>query len=60
MDARAREWNARTGTTVTVWRSPDGREVYPEQGANTTMGVLLAVCAAFWLWFWQRRGERTL
>jgi hypothetical protein len=55
MDARAQAWADRAGENVTVWRSPDGSEVYPEKGDPMLMRLMLALCAGFWLWRWQRR-----
>ena len=50
LDAEAREWQARKGQTVQVWRAPEGDEIYPEQGTPTTMRIILALCAAYWAW----------
>lgn len=57
-DGDAARFQARAGQEMRVYRSPDGREFYPEAGNSRFMTAVLALCALFWGWlFWRRKQD---
>ncbi|MDE2596102.1 MAG: hypothetical protein KGL44_04395 [Sphingomonadales bacterium] len=50
MDGVARRYQAQTGETLRVHRSPDGSEIYLRPGDSRTMTLILALCTGFWAW----------
>jgi hypothetical protein len=48
IEQEAMVWRRQSGQRVNVWKSPDGKEIYPEQGNAGTMLTVLALCAIWW------------
>lgn len=46
----AARYRQQVGQVIKVRRSPDGKRYFLRAGDSVTMTVVLALCAAFWLW----------